>query len=64
MGYQNAPKTITVTKDGQPVQMTPDYTTKTVSVSIGGVVVGSWHCHTAAKEALGLMDVPAKKVKR
>lgn len=64
MGYQNAPATQTVTRDGQPVALTPDYTTKTVSVSIGGEYVGTYHCHTAAKEALGLIEVPAQRHER
>lgn len=66
MGYQNAPATITVTKDGQPVHFEPNYATtpKSVGVYIGAEYVGSWHCHSDAKEALGLIDVPATKRKR
>jgi hypothetical protein len=61
MGYQNAPATITVTRDGQPVDMRPDYERKVVSVFIGGEYVGTYRHRQAAKEAHDLVDVPAPK---
>lgn len=66
MPYQQSPKTIVVTKDGQRVTFEPNYATtpKSVAVYAGAEYLGSWHCHTAAKEALGLIDIPAKKGKR
>lgn len=61
MGYQNAPATITITKDGQPVTFVPDFTTKTVAAYIGKIWLGAFSSWTAAKQALDLIDVPAKK---
>jgi hypothetical protein len=63
VSYQTNPATITLTQSGQPVRIEPDYATKTVAVYIAGAYVGSWHCHTAAKQALNLVDVPAKRAK-
>lgn len=63
MAYQQSPKTITVTKDGQPVHFEANYATtpKSVAVYVGAEYVGTWSNRTAAREALGLIDVPAKK---
>lgn len=60
MGYQNPPATITVTRDGQPVEWTVDMLKKTVTVALGGVVLGTYPNRTAAKTAHGLIDVLAK----
>jgi hypothetical protein len=63
MGYQNAPATITVTRDGQPVDMRPDHERKVVAVFIGGEYVGTYRDRSSARQALGLIEVPAKRRK-
>jgi len=60
MGYQAAAATITLTTDGRIVDMLVDYDLKVVMVWIGGEYVGTWKNHTAARQELGLIDVPAK----
>lgn len=60
MGYQNGPRMITVTADGQPVVWVVDYDAKTVTVVVAGQALGTFRNHTAARQALGLTDVAAK----
>jgi len=60
MGYQNAPATITVTTDGRTVDMRPDHERKVVAVFIGGEYKGTWKDRSSARQALGLVEVPAK----
>jgi len=59
MGYQNAPATIFLTRDGQPVQWILDWEEKTVTVVVAGRDVGTYPHRRAATEALGLIEVPA-----
>lgn len=61
MGYQNGPGHMTLTADGQPVEWVVCFETKTVTVKVNGETLGTWRCHTAAKQALGLIDVPMVK---
>ena len=61
MGYQNAPATITFTRDGQPVQWIIDWDEKTVTVVVAGRDLGTYPHRRAAFEALGLVEVPAKR---
>ena len=61
MGYQNGPATITITRDGQPVTWIVSYEHKTVTVVLNGETLGTYHCHSASKQALGLVEVPAPK---
>jgi hypothetical protein len=60
MGYQNAPATITVTRDGERVVWVIDWDNKTVTVVVAGRDVGTYPHRRAATEALGLVEVPAK----
>lgn len=64
MPFQQSPATKTITRDGQPVKWIVNYDAKSVSVYIGGVCRGTFICHTAAKQALDLIDVPAKYQRR
>jgi hypothetical protein len=61
MGYQNAPATITTTRDGQPVEMRIDYDLKLVRVFIAGQHVGTYGSRTTARQVLDLIEVPAPK---
>ena len=63
MAYQQSPKTVTVTASGDPVEWLVDYDRKTVTPVVAGVELGEWRNREAAKKALGLVDVPARKVK-
>lgn len=64
MGYQNGPATITVTHIGTPVDWIIDYERKMVHVYVGGIHFGAWPNREAAKQALGLVDVPASRKAR
>jgi hypothetical protein len=61
MGYQNAPATITVTRDGERVVWIVDYSTKTFTAIVRGETVGTWPTRTAGIEELGLIEVAAPK---
>jgi len=60
MGYQTGVQPITFTRDGKPVQWIIDFESKTCTVVVGGMDVGTYPNRAAAKQALGLVDVPAK----
>ena len=60
MGFQAAPATITVTTDGRVAEMRPDHERKVVAVFIGGEYVGTYRDRSSARQALGLIEVPAK----
>lgn len=60
MAFQKSPATTTQTRDGQPVDIRADYTTRTVSVYVAGEYQGTWGNRDAAKVALGLVDVAKK----
>jgi hypothetical protein len=61
VGYQSASiQTITFTRDGKPVQWIVDFESKTVTVVVGGLDIGIYPNRQAAKDALGLVDVPLK----
>jgi len=61
MGYQNAPATITLTTDGRKVTWIIDYTAKTFTAVAGGETLGTWRTMRAGIQALGLVEVPAKR---
>jgi hypothetical protein len=63
MGYQTNAATITVTQSGELVEFKPDFDRKVVRVYVDGVDLGEYRNRTAAKEALGLSEVPAKGAK-
>lgn len=60
MGYQTGNRTITVTQDGQAVSFLVDYATKSVTVMLDGVALGTFGNRMAAMAALGLVNVPAR----
>jgi hypothetical protein len=60
-GYHSAGiKTETRTSDGQPITWAVDPTRHTVTVFVAGVPLGTFKSRTAAKQALGLIDVRVK----
>jgi len=61
MGYQNAPATITLTTDGRKVTWIISYEHKTFTAVAGGETLGTWKTMTAGIQALGLVEVPAKR---
>lgn len=60
MGYQNGPRTITLTQDGTPVEWITDYENKRFHVYINGLHYGGFPTRQAAIETLHLVVVPAK----
>lgn len=64
MGYQNGPATITVTHLGALVEWITDYERKVFRVYVNGHHYGAWPTRQAAKQALGLVDVPAPRKSR
>jgi hypothetical protein len=61
MGYQAAERTITLTTDGRRVMWLIDYTAKTFTAVAGGETLGTWATMRAGMQALGLIEVPAKR---
>jgi hypothetical protein len=53
-------KTETRTSDGQPVSWIVDPTVHTVTVFVAGVPLGTFKSRSAAREALGLVEVRVK----
>jgi hypothetical protein len=53
-------KTETRTSDNQPITWAVDPTRHTVTVFVAGVPLGTFRNRTAAREALGLVEVRVK----
>ena len=61
MGWQAAERTITLTTDGRKVTWIIDYTARTFTAVAGGETLGTWGTMRAGIQALGLVEVPAKR---